>query len=87
MIVTTKVLLERAKAGRYAVPALNVDNLESVLGVLAACRETGRSVIIQTIPKTLAYGGVKTARTSPCISTTAAGKRYAKSASRRAILP
>lgn len=60
MIVTTKVLLERAKAGGYAVPALNVDNLESVLGVLAACRETGRSVIIQTIPKTLAYGGVKT---------------------------
>ena len=39
MIVTTKVLLERAKAGRYAVPALNVDNLESVLGVLAACRD------------------------------------------------
>ena len=30
MIVTGKELLSKAKAGKYAVPALNVDNLESV---------------------------------------------------------
>lgn len=60
MIVTSKTLLGRAKAGGYAVPALNVDNLESVKGVLQACANTGKSVIVQTIPKTLKYGGIKT---------------------------
>lgn len=60
MIVTGKQLLAKAKEGGYAVPALNVDNLESVLGVLRAVEETGKSVIIQTIPRTLAYGGTGT---------------------------
>ena len=60
MIVTGIQLLAKAKAGGYAVPALNVDNLESVLGVLRAVEETGKSVIIQTIPRTLAYGGTGT---------------------------
>ncbi len=57
MIVTTSLLLKKAKAGAYAVPALNVDNLESVMGILLAAKSTGKSVIIQTIPRTLAYGG------------------------------
>ena len=39
MIVTGKELLSKAKAGKYAVPALNVDNLESVIGVLRAAEE------------------------------------------------
>lgn len=58
MIVTNKVLLVEAKKGGYAVPAFNVDNLESVIGVLRAAENTGRPVIIQTIPRTLKYGGV-----------------------------
>ena len=58
MIVTNKDLLEKARVGGYAVPAFNVDNLESVLGVLRAAENTGRPVIIQTIPRTLKYGGV-----------------------------
>lgn len=58
MIVTGKVLLDEAKRGGYAVPAFNVDNLESVIGVLRAAENTGRPVIIQTIPRTLRYGGI-----------------------------
>ena len=58
MIVGNKVLLCEAKKGGYAVPAFNVDNLESVIGVLRAAENTGRPVIIQTIPRTLKYGGI-----------------------------
>lgn len=58
MIVGNKILLENARRGGYAVPAFNVDNLESVLGVLHAAENTNRPVIIQTIPRTLRYGGI-----------------------------
>ncbi len=58
MIVGNKILLENARRGGYAVPAFNVDNLESVLGVLHAAENTDRPVIIQTIPRTLRYGGI-----------------------------
>lgn len=58
MIVGNKVLLCEAKKGGYALPAFNVDNLESVIGVLRAAENTGRPVIIQTIPRTLKYGGI-----------------------------
>lgn len=58
MIFNNKVLLDEAKKGGYAVPAFNVDNLESVIGVLRAAEKTGRPVIIQTIPRTLKYGGI-----------------------------
>lgn len=60
MIVTNAQLLKEAKRGGYAVPAFNVDNLESVLGVLNAVENTARPTIIQTIPRTLKYGGVST---------------------------
>ena len=58
MIVGNKILLENARRGGYAVPAFNVDNLESVLGVLHAAENTNRPVIIQTIPRTLRYGDI-----------------------------
>lgn len=60
MIVTNKQLLSTAKRKGYAVPAFNVDNLESVLGVLNALNSTGKPLIIQTIPRTLKYGGIPT---------------------------
>ena len=60
MIVTNTELLMRARNGGYAVPAFNVDNLESVLGVLNAIEKTCKSAIIQTIPRTLKYGGIAT---------------------------
>lgn len=60
MIVTTSILLDRAAHGGYAVPALNVDNLESVKAVLEASAEMNAPVIVQTIPATLRYGGEAT---------------------------
>ncbi|MDE7337028.1 MAG: class II fructose-bisphosphate aldolase [Clostridia bacterium] len=60
MIVTNADLLIQAKRDGYAVPAFNVDNLESVLGVLNAVEKTCKPTIIQTIPKTLKYGGIST---------------------------
>ena len=60
MIVRGSELLIKAKKGGYAVPAFNVDNLESVLGVLNAVSLLSKPIIIQTIPRTLKYGGVAT---------------------------
>ena len=60
MIVTNNELLIAAKKQGYAVPAFNVDNLESVLGVLNATSILSKPIIIQTIPRTLKYGGVAT---------------------------
>ena len=60
MIVTNGELLKKAKGAGYAVPAFNVDNLESVLGVLNAAYSVDKEIIIQTIPRTLKYGGVAT---------------------------
>jgi len=58
MIVTGSALLKDCRRGGYAVPAFNVDNLESVLGVLGAIEKLSLPAIIQTIPRTLKYGGI-----------------------------
>ncbi len=47
-------------ANKTAVPAFNIDNLESALAVSEAIKELKTPVIIQTIPRTLNYGGVST---------------------------
>lgn len=60
MIVSTSQLLERAAECGFAVPALNVDNLESVKAVLEVSAELNAPVIVQTIPATLRYGGEET---------------------------
>lgn len=60
MIVTNKALLVKAKEQGIAIPAFNVDNLESVIGVLEAVDLTRKPIIVQTIPRTLKYGGVNT---------------------------
>ena len=43
-----------------AVPAFNIDNLESAIAVAEVLRETGSPMIVQTIPRTLRYGGIST---------------------------
>ena len=42
-----KEILDLGEAGGFAVPAFNVYNLETVLGVMAAAKETGAPVIFQ----------------------------------------
>ena len=57
---TNYALMQDALANGQAVPAFNIDNLESALAVAETLRETGSPVIVQTIPRTLNYGGVAT---------------------------
>ena len=42
----------------FAIPAFNIDNLESAIAVSEVMKETKKPVIVQTIPRTLAYGGM-----------------------------
>ena len=53
-------LMQDALEHGQAVPAFNIDNLESALAVAEVLQETGSPVIVQTIPRTLNYGGVST---------------------------
>lgn len=57
MLVTNKKLMKRASENGYAVPAFNIDNLESAMAVSEVMHEMRLPVIVQTIPRTLRYGG------------------------------
>ncbi|MDR1596222.1 MAG: class II fructose-bisphosphate aldolase [Treponema sp.] len=54
-IVTNKELLTRAKAGRYAVPAFNTNNLEYTQAILRAASELNSPVIIETAKSEIDY--------------------------------
>lgn len=51
MLVTLNYVLELAERGEFAVPAFNVYNMESVMGVLAAAEEMRSPVIMQVYPR------------------------------------
>lgn len=57
-LVTTKQMLEDARAGGYAVGAFNVENMDMVLAVLAAAEECQSPVIMQNSTKTVNYAGM-----------------------------
>lgn len=59
-LVNSLDLMLEAKQKHFAIPAFNVDNLESVMAVTEAVKELKTPVIIQTIPRTLNYGGIST---------------------------
>lgn len=46
MLVSLKELMKDAEKGGYAVGAFNVSNLESLMAIMQAAEETGRSVIL-----------------------------------------
>lgn len=52
-VVPTKILVDRALAGRYAVPAFNVFNDLTMEAVLAAAEELRSPLIVQTSVKTV----------------------------------
>lgn len=52
-VVPTKILVEQALAGRYAVPAFNVFNDLTMEAVLAAAEELQSPLIVQTSVKTV----------------------------------
>lgn len=57
MISKLLPLIERAERGRYAIPAFNVTNLETIIAVVRAAVRTKSPVIIQTSESAIAYAG------------------------------
>ncbi len=55
---TSLELMTTATKGAYAIPAFNIDNLESAIAVTTVIKELKTPVIIQMIPRTLRYGGI-----------------------------
>ena len=56
--VSSYKLMKKASAEGHAVPAFNIDNLESAIAVAEVMKEMRKPVIVQIIPRTLTYGGM-----------------------------
>jgi fructose-bisphosphate aldolase, class II len=57
MLVNVKEMLEKAKAGGYAVGAFNTVNLETTRAIIEAAKELSSPVIVQMTEKTFDYAG------------------------------
>ena len=51
MLVNLKYVLDLAEQEKFAIPAFNVYNMESVMGVLKAAEETRAPIIMQVYPR------------------------------------
>jgi ketose-bisphosphate aldolase len=58
-LVDGGMLIERARAGSYAIVAVNVSNLETTQGVLAAAEQALSPVLLQLSPGAIAYAGYR----------------------------
>lgn len=58
MVISSARLMKRASREGYAIPAFNIDNLESAMAVSEIMHEMRLPLIVQMIPRTLNYGGV-----------------------------
>lgn len=58
MLVTTKKLLTLARAKHYAVPAMNVNNLEMIKAIIDAAERMRSPIIIQTSEGAIEYAGI-----------------------------
>ena len=54
MVVSSARLMKRAAKENYAIPAFNIDNLESAMAVSEIMHEMRTPVIVQMIPRTTA---------------------------------
>ncbi len=54
--VTSKEIMLKAQAGKYAVGAFNIENMEMAQAVIAVAQELHAPVILQTTPSTVRYG-------------------------------
>lgn len=59
-LVTSEEMLLKAREGKYAVGAFNVENMEMVKAVIAAAEELHAPVMLQTTPSTVKYGTLET---------------------------
>jgi len=57
MITSVKEILDRARAGGYAVGAFNTVNLETTRAIIEAAQELRSPVIVQITEKTMDYSG------------------------------
>ena len=53
MLVTLKEIIDLAEQGNFAIPAFNVYNTETIMGVLKAAEEEKAPIIIQVYPRLL----------------------------------
>ena len=53
MLVSLQTVIDMAEKGNYCIPAFNVYNTETVMGVIAAAEESKAPVIIQVYPRLL----------------------------------
>ena len=53
MLVNFKQILDMAEEGNFAIPAFNVYNTETVMGVVKAAEELRSPIIIQIYPRLL----------------------------------
>ncbi|MBQ4155697.1 MAG: class II fructose-bisphosphate aldolase, partial [Clostridia bacterium] len=51
MLVNLQYVLNLAEKGKFCIPAFNVYNMESVMGVLAAAEEMKAPIIMQVYPR------------------------------------
>ena len=58
MLVHIHDIVKKAQKGKYAIPAFNVCNLETVLGVVRAAEKLKSPVIIQISEATIRYAGL-----------------------------
>lgn len=57
-IISTKQMLIKAQKEKYAVPAFNIHNLETMQVIISACSELQSPVILAGTPGTYEYGSV-----------------------------
>ena len=53
MLVSLKEVIDMAESGNYAIPAFNVYNTETIMGVIQAAEELRAPIIIQMYPRLL----------------------------------
>jgi len=58
MLLTNKEILAYAMAGKYAVGAFNIHNLESLQAVVTAAEEENSPVIVAVTPSAIKYSGL-----------------------------
>ncbi len=54
MLIGLKEIIDMAEKGNYAIPAFNVYNMETVMGVISAAEELHAPVILQVYPRLMA---------------------------------
>lgn len=57
-LVTTKEMFKKAYEKGYAIGAFNINNLESIQGIIEACKEKKSAVILQCSTGAIKYAGI-----------------------------